>query len=69
MENGLNFVIMASMNKTKLKDRVIALEAEVKFLRKTAVEKPDFSVDDMVWKKVGPFLKKTRMKTYKKVYG
>ncbi len=57
------------MNKTKLKDRIAAIEAEVKFLKRTAVEKPDFGIDYAGWKKVRPFLKKARMKTYKKVYG
>lgn len=57
------------MNKTRFKDRVTALEAEVKFLRKTAVKKPDFRIDEINWKKSQFFLKKARTKTYKKVYG
>jgi hypothetical protein len=69
LEFDLEFVIIHDMNKVNLKDRVTALEAEVKLLRKKATGKPDFRIDDANWKKAESYLKRARMKTYKKVYG
>jgi len=57
------------MNKVNLKNRVVALEAEVKLLKRKAVGEPNFGVDDLNWRKILPLLKKVRSTAYKKVYG
>ena len=57
------------MNKISLKNKVVALEAEIKLLKRKAVGEPNFGIDNISWKRVKPALKKARTKTYNQVYG
>ena len=57
------------MNKIAVKEKLKAIEAEVKLLKRAVAERPDFEIDETNWKKMKPALKKARAKTYKKVYG
>jgi hypothetical protein len=57
------------MNKIAVKNRIIDLEAEIGLLKKAVTNRPDFEVDDEIWKKVKPAAKKARTKVFKKTYG
>ena len=57
------------MNKTAVKEKLKAIEAEIRILRTAVNERPDFGIDEINWKKVKPALKKSRAQTYKEVYG
>ncbi len=51
-----------------MRERVQALEAEVRLLKTAVSQRPDFSVDDKNWQKVKPSSRKIRAKLYKARY-
>lgn len=57
------------MNKTKVKDKIINLEAEIGLLKKAVASQPDFDIDETNWKKIRPTVKRARAKIYKQNYG
>lgn len=51
------------------KNRILTIEAELDLLKKAYARKPNFTVDEMNWKKVKPVAKKIRKKLFDEVYG
>lgn len=56
------------MTQTQLKERVLNLEAELKFIKKSLVREPVFSIDEENWNKTKIETKKIRKNLYQKLY-
>jgi len=56
------------MNVTFARNRILTIEAELDLLKKAYVKKPNFTVDDINWKKIKPAAKKIRKKLFAEVY-
>lgn len=56
------------MTQTQLKERVLNLEAELKFIKKSLAQEPVFSIDEENWNKTRVEAKKTRKNLYQKLY-
>ncbi len=57
------------MNAVMIKNKILRLEAELKFLKSAIFSKPiDFEADEKVWKMYKPISKKIRSQLYKKMY-
>lgn len=57
------------MTQTQLKEKVLNLEAQLKFVKKALSKEPDFAIDNENWNKVAVDVKKTRKNLYKNLYG
>ncbi len=57
------------MNQIAVKEKVLSLEAELGFIKKLVSGKPDFSIDEKIWKETKLESKKARKNLYKSRYG
>ena len=56
------------MTQATLRKKILSLEAEVELLKKVIVQEPDFSIDEVNWKKVRSAAKAARKKLYQRQY-
>ena len=57
------------MTQATLRKKILSLEAELELLKKVIVQEPDFSIDEVNWKKVQSEAKAARKKLYQRQYG
>ncbi len=57
------------MNSTAVKTKLLHLQAQLDLMRKTVTQRPDFSVDEAIWKKIRPEAKKARRNIWRGLYG
>ncbi|MBU2578802.1 hypothetical protein KKA09_01660 [Patescibacteria group bacterium] len=57
------------MNKTTVQEKIFRLQGELEFIKQAFREKPDFDVDEKIWKEIKPTAKKIRKKLYQSRYG
>ena len=51
------------------KNKILTIEAELDLLKRAYAKKPNFTVDEMNWKKVKQIVRKIRKKLFAEVYG
>ena len=57
------------MTKIAVQKKLRGLEAEIRMLKIAVRTQPNFSVDEMNWRKIKPELKKARKQVAKRTYG
>jgi len=55
-------------NQIAVKEKILNIQTELEFLKKTLLKEPDFSIDEKNWQKIRPELKKIRKELFKKTY-
>jgi len=56
------------MNQTTVKEKIQNLEAEIRLLKTAVSGRPDFSIDEINWRKFKPAVKKARAEISKEMY-
>ena len=56
------------MNQQNIKERILNIERELEFLKRLTIQKPDFDIDEKIWRKIRPTAKKIRKELYQKYY-
>lgn len=57
------------MTQEKIKEKISYLERELEFLKHEIFREPDFEIDEKIWRKIRPAVKKIRKRLYQKLYG
>jgi hypothetical protein len=57
------------MTQATLKKKIRGLEAELELLKRVVVQKPEFAMDEVNWRKVRSEAKATGRKLYQRRYG
>jgi len=57
------------MSKAVIQEKIRKLESELELIKKSLDKKPDFDIDEKIWKEVEPTVRKIRKQLYKEVYG
>ena len=57
------------MTQVQLKEKILNLEAQLRYVKRALTREPDFSLDEENWRKVKPQIRKTRKSLYARLYG
>ena len=57
------------MTNATIQKKVLNIQAELDTLKKTLVKRPDFGVDEALWRKIKPTAKRVRRSLYRRLYG
>lgn len=63
------FRIIHHMTRTMIQKKVLGLQAEIELMKIALIKEPDFAVDEKIWRKMRPRVKKERVKLYQSRYG
>lgn len=63
------FYIIHHMTRTMIQKKVLGLQAEIELMKMSLLKGPDFAVDERIWRKMRPRVKKERVKLYQSRYG
>lgn len=56
------------MNPVTVQEKIQNIEVELEFLKRSFVKEPDFGVDEKIWERLKPDVKKIRRRLYRKNY-
>ncbi|EKE16081.1 MAG: hypothetical protein ACD_11C00036G0003 [uncultured bacterium] len=63
------FCIIHYMSGAAIQKKVLGLQAEIELIKTTLKKEPDFSIDERIWRKMRPRVKRERAKLYQSSYG
>ena len=57
------------MSGTAIQKKVLGLQAEIELIKMTLKKEPDFGIDEKIWRRIRPRVKKERVKLFQSRYG
>lgn len=57
------------MNQTAIRQKILTLQAQLEAVKAATEKRPDFSIDEINWKRIRPAVKRIRKRLYRERYG